>query len=163
MAMFWGNVWYQVIHDELAYCGILMLSKYPSAHGGYDSQGNEIVEVLMPSLPESSGFSFIEHKDQRSAMLACKSHILDKSRSDLLAHLWVVNDTQCDLDEFKVQLKSDPDHVQYWKSKIATSKETIEDFQLKAKNLKQIRKSKIKEFLESEIVDIATKHAHELA
>lgn len=163
MTMFWGNSWYQVIHDELAYCGVLMLSKYPSADGGYDSKGNEVVEVIMPSLPENSGFSFIEHKDQRSALLACKRHILVESRLELLSHLWVVNDAQCDLEEHKVQLKSDPTELQYWESKISSSKETIQHFQLKAKKLKQIRKSKIKEFLESEIVDIATKQAQEVA
>lgn len=163
MAMFWGNSWYQVIHDELGYCGILMLSKYPSAQGGYDSKGNEVVEVIMPLLPENSGFSFIEHKDQRSALLACKRYILVESRLELLSHLWVVNDAQCDLDEYKVQLKSDPTEFQYWESKISSSKETIQHFQLKAKKLKQIRKSKIKEFLESEIVDIATKQAQEVA
>lgn len=159
MGMFWGNSWYQVVHDNLEFCGVVMLSKYPSASGGVDSLGNETVEVILPQLPNESGFTFIAHKDERTAILASKLHVLDKSRMDLLSNLYVIDDSQCELDEYRLKLKMGLDDKQWLETKISNLKQTILDFKEKVKELRRLRKAKPTEFLESELVAIAKKMA----
>ncbi|USD59029.1 hypothetical protein J4N45_10855 [Vibrio sp. SCSIO 43140] len=133
-----------------------MLSKYPSAHGGVDSNGNELTEVIMPSL-EGSGFTLIAHKDERTATLASKRHVLERTRMDLMSSLYVIDDAQCDLDDYRLQLKMDLDDKQWLEIKINNLKQTILDFKAKVKELRRLRKAKPTEFLESQLVAIAEK------
>lgn len=142
------------MHEKLEYCGNLMLSKYPSAHGGVDSKGNELTEVIMPSL-EGTGFTLIPHKNERSATLASKRHVLERTRMDLMSSLNVVDDAQCDLDEYQIQLKLELDDKKSLETKINNRKQTILDFKQKVKELRRLRKAKATEFLESELVSIA--------
>lgn len=155
MACFWGNTWFQVIHNDLKLCGILMLSKYPTAEGGVDAKGNENVKVILPDLPDGSGFQLIEHSTEQEARLACKHHVVSRSRNDLLSCLWVINDTECDLDEHRIVIKSPIEDKDYYQRKIINCKNTILDFKGKVKELKQLRKARTKEFLESELISIA--------
>lgn len=152
MGVFWGNQWFRVEHENLDLCGIIMLSKYPTADGA-TTDGMENTYV---PLPDVNNFEFFPCESKADAQHKAKLHTFMMTHSKIIERVQLEAEKQLVNEHHKYLERTERTKTDLLKQDIASREEDIATLKLEIKELKRIRKSKVREFVESELISLDT-------
>lgn len=150
MGVHWGSEWFQVKHDELKYCGVILLSKYPVSTGDI-VDGKEACEIIIPDI--SGGFTFIKHGSKKEAENHTKYNALLETKRLISFHQERVTSLELDSKNRLFLMRNiETDREEFHSGWINyNNSEEIPRLNKKISDLKGFRNRKVKELVESDI------------
>ncbi len=148
MAVHWGSKWCEVTHDTLDFCGIILLSKYPSSCGTI-IQGKERCEIHFPQI---DGFRYEVHDSKKEASNAVRLHLFHQAERLLPVFAEKEARMQLQNQRLEFEIKMHPrENPHARKVHIENNKIKMSDFYKASKQLKQILRRKVPELIEDDL------------
>jgi hypothetical protein len=148
MGAYWGNQWFRVEHEKLELCGIIMLSKYPTADGAT----TDGIENTFVPMPDVNNFEFFPCESKADAQHKAKLHTF------MITHSKIIERVQPEAtlvnEHHKYLEKTDRIKTDLLKNDIQSREEEIDTLRIEIKQLKRLRKAKVREFVESELISV---------
>jgi hypothetical protein len=151
MGVHWGNQWYRVQHKNLNCCGIIMLSKYPTLGRETDELGIEKTYVPIPNIP---GLSFWACESKQEAQREAKLHIYKVTSTQIIDLIRSETEKTLLNEQHRLLAKTATPKVDGFSDEIRKRELEIAEIKQAVKGLKRIRRAKVPEFLESELVKL---------
>lgn len=152
MGAHWGSSWFVVSNSVLNkkhLTGVIYCSKYPLP-SGKDEKGNEATAFALPECHAQT--KFLECKNQRDAEIKAKQMILSQTQDDLLAHIYAMESSRCEIEELKFNIKNKlSTDIEHDRIKLNNAESSLRTFEEKVKELKQARKAKVNEYSETDV------------